>query len=315
MGHRQLPVVLIAALLTTLVVSSDVNPAGHGASSERTDNMFLGTAVLQAEFIFHGTVSDIQYRLSDAASPGDVRLPHTFVTYTIEEVLKGTATQNTVTLRFMGGPDEERGKFFGVSDVPLFTVGDQDILFVRKNGTALCPLVRCGEGRFRVVGEQLYSYDGRAVSLDQHGRVLFGAPAAADDQAAMHLSPQQPVKTEMPADTSEDEAEPLDQDADQPQQRAPDRGQPHHASLTLQEFTQAIVDQAAARAATTPVEPVHSVDIQEKFYIRTPQPAAPGVANPAITAPTMRQQRAIPTEQDQAEEELMKRQGGNPVLR
>src|SRR5215510_1876666 len=139
--------VMLVCVVASLLFSR-VAIVGHGASPVRTADMFLGTAVLQVEFIFRGTVSEIQYRLSDAASPGDVRLPHTFVTYTIEEVLKGTATQNTVTLRFMGGPDEEQGKFLSVSDVPMFTVGDQDILFVRKNGTALCPLVRCGEGRF-----------------------------------------------------------------------------------------------------------------------------------------------------------------------
>jgi hypothetical protein len=149
--------------------------AGHGASPTRTADMRLGTAVRQADFVFRGTVSDVQYRLSDAASNGDVRLPHTFVTFTIDETLKGASAQKTVTLRFMGGPDQERGKFLSVSNVPMFTAGDQDILFVSKNGQALCPLVRCAEGRFRLAGDRLYSHDGRAVFMTKNGRLSFPA--------------------------------------------------------------------------------------------------------------------------------------------
>lgn len=45
--------------------------------------------IREAEFVFLGTVQRVSYRMPDVLEKDHVALPHTFVTYKIEEVLKG----------------------------------------------------------------------------------------------------------------------------------------------------------------------------------------------------------------------------------
>ena len=70
-------------------------------------------------------------------------MPYTFVTYKVTKVMQGSAGRS-LTLRFAGGADG-RGGFVDVTGVPTFEVGDDDILFVKGNGSDGCPA-----GRMRV---------------------------------------------------------------------------------------------------------------------------------------------------------------------
>jgi hypothetical protein len=47
--------------------------------------------------------------------------------------------QNFITLRFLGGP-KKNGGFTWIPGVPMFDVGDRDMLFVRKNGMRKLPI-------------------------------------------------------------------------------------------------------------------------------------------------------------------------------
>src|SRR5512147_3187982 len=62
----------------------------------------------KATLIFEGTAIRVEYRNSDIESREDVALPHTFVTFRIDRLLKGASQDGgEITLRFQGGPDGE----------------------------------------------------------------------------------------------------------------------------------------------------------------------------------------------------------------
>jgi hypothetical protein len=69
------------------------------------------------------------------------------------ELLKGTYTEPTVTLRMDGGPS--------------FQVGEKVVLFMKGNGHQSCPLVGCEQGLLRVVEEQ---ESGQDILLTSQGQ-------------------------------------------------------------------------------------------------------------------------------------------------
>ncbi len=128
--------------------------------------------IKQAELIFQGVVSDVHYKLSDVISDENIQLPHTFVTFKIEEIFKGTTAGETITLRFQGGsmqvaseadPKQTFPRYLMVSKIPLFDIGDRQILYVQGNGASICPLVGMNKGRLRVIEGYVYSDYGRPL--------------------------------------------------------------------------------------------------------------------------------------------------------
>src|SRR5689334_18122394 len=80
----------------------------------------LPKSLADAEAVIRGTVIDVQYRLSERRKDAE-EVPHAFVTYKVEDVLRGAvAGRKTVTLRFIGGPGKG-GDILSVEDVPLFS--------------------------------------------------------------------------------------------------------------------------------------------------------------------------------------------------
>ena len=135
--------------------------------------------------IFKGRVTQVAYRNSEAAPLLDAtgtpvyedgnplyvdgsNMPHTFVTFDVEQVYKGSVGTriSEVTLRFEGGqsdvPDPcEVGPggepvyndYLMVTEVPLFDVNDRDFLFVTGNDPAPCFLHNWARGRFRILDD------------------------------------------------------------------------------------------------------------------------------------------------------------------
>ncbi len=100
--------------------------------------------VSQAEFIFQGTVTNVR---SQWTGEGANRHIESYVTIRVEENLKGTPGESYV-MRMYGGTVGEDS--MGISDAPVFNVGDHDILFVENNGTQAIPLVGIMHGRFKI---------------------------------------------------------------------------------------------------------------------------------------------------------------------
>lgn len=126
----------------------------------------VDAAMESADFVFEGVVERIDFASSRAVE-GQPALPHTFVTYRIGRVFKGRSASPTVTLRFLGGRLPNGG--FMSADGPMFDLRDRDLLFVDANGASDCPLVECGSGRFRIVGDLVYSDAGQEVALSSEG--------------------------------------------------------------------------------------------------------------------------------------------------
>jgi hypothetical protein len=114
-----------------------------------------------SRLIIRGTVTEVKMvNASTATGP----FPFAFVTYDITDTLFPTTSElKTLTLRFMGGPNG-RGGVMRIDGIPLFQVGDEDILFIDNNGTGQCPLVTCEFGRFRIFQGAVYEAHGAPVA-------------------------------------------------------------------------------------------------------------------------------------------------------
>jgi len=130
--------------------------------------------VSRAEVIVEAVVQSIAYKNSSVIEPGDREIPHTFVTFAIEQIVKGEyAGGQTITLRFIGGQDG-KGNTTYVPGLPSFQVGDREILFVRKNGKSICPLIGWGQGRLRIVRGQVFDDTGFQVWISPDGQLVRG---------------------------------------------------------------------------------------------------------------------------------------------
>jgi len=156
-------------LLTFAAIVSDV-----GSVQASSDQLSLKELLAQSEFAFVGRVDKIEYALSEPTGPEGVRVPHTFVTYRVEQVFLGEAPSGLVTLRFVGGLDPGKMRYMASTNTPQFDVGDHDILFVQGNTRRLCPLVGGVGGRLRVIDGQVYTETGRAVLMGSDGSLRYG---------------------------------------------------------------------------------------------------------------------------------------------
>lgn len=134
----------------------------------------LSYLISNSDMAFRGVVRDIQYKLADPAQAGQTKIPFTFVTYDVTEVLHGDFSGSQVVLRFIGGWDGTTERYMGASNVPEFDLNDEDILFVAGNNDSTSPLVMNDRGRFRVSGGKVYSNSGSAVTVDRNGSLRYG---------------------------------------------------------------------------------------------------------------------------------------------
>jgi hypothetical protein len=135
---------------------------GHTVVLDRVMDRHL---VKEAELIFMGEVLDRQYRFSSPEQGGEA-IPHTFVTFAVEKILKGRIADgaNQLTLRFLGGRGEGPD-FVRLSGSPLLDIGDRGVFFVRQNGTHACPLVGWQQGFILSLEGQLYTGLGESLIL------------------------------------------------------------------------------------------------------------------------------------------------------
>jgi hypothetical protein len=146
----------------------------------------LSLLVRDADLILDGTVVDVAYRNSEATAPEDVSVPHTFVTFAVNEALKGLVDGPTICLRFAGGlaPD---GAVLITSRTTLFDPGERSFLFVRLNGFRASPLANGPLGRYRVVGNAVFGADGSEVVVDPDNRIVFGARQDLEEVRTNHV--------------------------------------------------------------------------------------------------------------------------------
>lgn len=132
--------------------------------------------LIRAQLVFEGEVVAVRYRLSTPTAAEPAAIPHTFVTYRIDHIYKGSVdggARSEVTLRFVGGQGANDA-YLLASGLPLFDVGDHDVLLAAGNGEAICPLTRCVHGRYRLIDGYAYNEDGQEIVATPAAPVVYG---------------------------------------------------------------------------------------------------------------------------------------------
>ncbi len=143
-----------------------------------------------ADAAFHGTVVSTDYRMSEP-DPTGASVPYTFVTWEVEHGFRGVEAGQRYTIRCLGGP-VGGGRALFVSTIPIFQVGDEDVIFARTDNDDACPLVGAIYGRIRVEEGHIYDNFGASLEFADSGKLVrvgaVGAPlhelvAVLDDTA------------------------------------------------------------------------------------------------------------------------------------
>lgn len=281
------------AILSALTVQTAFTLLATSASAavanpEKTTGIHTQELLNKSDLVFSGKVVDVQYKDSTDG------IPHTFVTYAIDQVISGRPDADQITLRFMGGR-QQRGeviRYLEVSESPEFHVGDSDILFASKNNTSICPLANCTSGRFRSRDGVITSDDGRAIIETQDKGYVLSA-LVIDEKTGLKEDVGHGANAQVNA-TREPVTETLPANA-----------------VSADRFIADLQLQAKEIASARPDMPVFvSASIKEDFKSAAMTP----VAAPADEAPGLLRRTTPPTDFDRWEEEAVRNNKGNPVL-
>lgn len=143
--------------------------------------------IAAADFVFTGTVINVQNRLAETENEAGKKVPYTFVTYQVNRILKGNHQEQTLTLRFLGGITEN-DEIVTYEGQPYFDLGDQDLLMVKGNGLFPCPLVECSAGRYRFIDGQVVNEYGQKLYFSDDGNLILGETIESEAITTHQLS-------------------------------------------------------------------------------------------------------------------------------
>lgn len=265
---------------------------------ERRTRFNVNEAIRSADMIFLGTVVNVNYASSAGRGKEAEVLPHTFVTYQVQRLLKGNPkqAQDQITLRFLGGRGKE-AEFLYPSDYPLFDLKDVDVVFVKGNTTSACPLVECANSRMRAIQELIFNERGQQVVFTRKQDLDFGKFEPKNEILTHQVS-----QTTIRAVLSKEESE----------------GGPDPELPIGQQFnTQMLVAylEAKVKAMYTPEQManwplVPSANIQQPFTIKPLRPLVPKSLRPVPRKPINK-----PTPADLLEEREFNKNEQNPVIK
>jgi hypothetical protein len=312
-----------------------------------------------ADFIFEGRVFEVRYRnsqsvpLLDPTTGAPLRdehgnilyadgsnLPHTFVTYKIDKIYKGFPPHDTsgdkVTLRFEGGQSDNVpvgrlgptgepvvGRYLMTEMVPLFDVGDRDILFVQGNTRSACPLADCPWGRLRILTDpEDTAPNGVFLELGQQVRYVI-PPRSKPSEWQVFMGPMRPLSAILRHTLGDVEIRavlttPLE-DGEEPAKTVPPGTQFDESQLDT--HLSALVQELFTPDELKALPPVISADISTAFVSPGLMPTAPprdpepvGEPERPWLAELTEKERSDILEQEWREKELFRQTGGNPVL-
>lgn len=234
----------------------------HASHSDGTTTSEL---VHKADFIFEGKVINVEYRTSDMLRSDDVAMPHTFVTYEILKNFKGQSSEGkSITLRFRGGPDGT-GNTLIIPGVPLFQVGDQDIVFVRGNGVEISPILGGNFGRYRISKNAVHSDAWQEVWLLNNGQLEHGKFNEEKKAVTLHIGSNEfTFETETKAEWN------------------PPEGAKKLTPLQFRKFLSDSVKQHFTASALSALKVTKSVQIHEQFSVGKAKPVAAPAVTPVI---------------------------------
>jgi hypothetical protein len=268
-----------------------------------TTNFDIGHMASQADLVFRGTVIGIDYRGSQPNS-GNAPIPHTFVTFAVDDVLfgnPGDAKRRTFTLRFMGGPDN-KGDIMLVQQLPQFNIGDEDILFVTRNGSEECPLVDCVNGRFRIVDSRVYNEYGQQLLRNEKGQLVLGRAEAREEFTTFTIGGRTFTRR-----SHRDSSRDVDEGADT-RQAFTHSSSEHLDSDVFISIARERISRASPNDPAGKTRAAKNADKNLPFALPAPKPVT--IAEPKLDIPV----EEPSTEQEKAELDAMRRNGGDPVI-
>jgi hypothetical protein len=306
MNHKLILLSLLTGTILTggLVVNAHDNTLQ--SPSQTASEKPFATPVKTSEFAFQGVVTKVEYRSSDNARP----VPHTFVTFKVEKILKGASRPEFVTLRFVGGTDG-KGNFLSVSGVPLFDVGDRDILFAKGNSQFACPLVGCGSGRLRVINNQVFTDDGKPLLINSKGLLGEGKPVPLKEVLTNKIG-DVTIKDVFGTETGNPAITDSNPNGVKPTLTTNLVGAQPLQPVQVESLVKSqILELSRTQQLVTPQNVVLNVDSKARFVLPEPKSVAPL----QIAPPTDTQRLSIPrNDVEKRELELLRKNGGNPVL-
>ena len=167
------PAVLLLALSTLL-------PVAHATTVRAPD--FDGM-VGKSDYIVRAVVKSVTsgWR-ANPEKPGQ-RYIGTLVELDVKEIIKGTPPSPLV-LDLVGGRIDDRE--LTIEGSPRFTVGQENILFVKGNGRQIVPLVGMNHGYYQVRRDKV---TGRDQVLRSNGKPLYDEKEVALPESALSAAP------------------------------------------------------------------------------------------------------------------------------
>lgn len=213
--------------LARLAITGSLACLGITACTEATSNKSdslpaeaeeLVANSAKAKAIFVGRVVAIDERLSDPDANGRV-VPFRFVTWQVEQAVRGVDGAATWTGRFVGGPYGD-GRTLSASEVPDFEVGQRALLLANDGDAGTCALIGCRHGMLLLGDDRTEELDGatvqrvidampkasiavRARSVDPKAHFSFSMPVARSPRASAVVVPRPVVPTPAPTTDAE----------------------------------------------------------------------------------------------------------------
>ena len=167
---------LAGGLLLALVVL----PVGN-LHATSLFSMSIDEVAGKAELVFEGTVIDRESRIETATG-----IIHTYITFSVTDVIKGSYSGEQLELRFTGG--EVNGEIVEVSGLTLPDAAEQGIYFVESLDRDLVnPLLGWSQGHYLIVDQ-----DGELQVTTNDRRPITSVQPRAQVPAALRR-PQQIV--------------------------------------------------------------------------------------------------------------------------
>lgn len=172
-----LPLLLIAVLLSLPAGGTTVLP------------VTLAEQIDRAELIFVGTVVGVE-----SVPVKDRTFAFTYVTFDVQETLKGAAGARVLTLRFAGG--EAAPWVYEIGHAPRFRAGGKHLLFVEGNEQLFVPLVGFHQGKYDFVADPVTQ---EPVLVDEGRRSIDGVRGASWSRGRVQIDRRGQVRLRQPA--------------------------------------------------------------------------------------------------------------------
>lgn len=131
--------------------------------SSMYENLTIEEVISDSELVFEGKVINLEYK-----TPPDRNRIYTFVTFEVNDVIKGDYIDKTIEIRYPGG--KEGDQVASVTDMVIPQVGEEGIYFIKSlTKHYIHPLTGWAQGQMNIVTDdagkkRVFSVSGESIS-------------------------------------------------------------------------------------------------------------------------------------------------------